>query len=95
MSVLSWSIVTPDGPAAGGECEFIVLPTERGELGVMPGHAALVARVVPGALRVTSAGSTGSWRVGEGLVEVRDDTVRILLPAAPPVFGPDHQTVVR
>jgi len=60
----SWSVSTPDGVVASGECEFLVVPTTGGELGVLADHAALVACVAPGELRVTTA--TGARTIGVG-----------------------------
>ena len=82
--VVRWSVSTPEGTVAHGEAEFLVVPTVGGELGVMVEHAALVALVADGELRVTSGGVVKSVPVGPGLVEVRDNTVRLLLSAAPP-----------
>jgi F-type H+-transporting ATPase subunit epsilon len=78
----TFSIATPDGPVAGGPCEFIVVPTAAGEVGVMADHAALVACVVPGELRVTVDGVVRGFRVGGGLVDVRDNTVKLLVSTA-------------
>ena len=80
----SWSVSTPDGVAASGECEFLVVPTTGGELGVLADHAALVACVVPGELRVTAPGAAGARTVGvgPGVVDVRDNVVRLLLSRA-------------
>jgi F-type H+-transporting ATPase subunit epsilon len=82
--VVRWSVSTPEGTVAHGEAEFLVVPTVAGELGVMADHAALVALVASGELRVTSGGVVKSVPVGPGLVEVRDNTVRLLLSRAPP-----------
>jgi F-type H+-transporting ATPase subunit epsilon len=81
---LSWSVATPDGPVASGQAAFLVVPTTGGELGVMAGHAALVACVAPGALRVTEGEQARSIGVGGGIVEVRENTVRIMVESAPP-----------
>jgi len=99
----AWSVVTPEGTVASGECTFLVVPTAGGELGVLADHAALVARVVPGDLRVTdsaspkadsaSGGATGNAEsasggdvrtvtVGGGVVDVRDNRVRLLVTNA-------------
>ncbi len=94
----SWSVSTPDGVAASGECEFLVVPTTGGELGVLANHAALVACVAPGVLRVTaptySADSAPTYSadsaptgalsvgVGPGVVDVRDNVVRLLVSRA-------------
>ena len=55
------------------------MPTTGGELGVLAGHAALVAGVLPGDLRVTAADKVTTVRVGAGVVEVRDNAVRVLV----------------
>jgi F-type H+-transporting ATPase subunit epsilon len=83
MSAFQWSVSTPDGPVASGTCEFMVVPTTRGELGVLAGHAALVACVAAGDLRVTTAGTVTSIPVGPGVIEVRENTVHLLLGSAP------------
>ncbi len=78
----SWSVSTPEGIAASGRCEFLVVPTPEGEMGVLAGHAALVGGVVPGDLRATTAGETERVSVGGGVVEVRDNQVRLLVTRA-------------
>jgi F0F1-type ATP synthase epsilon subunit len=110
----SWSISTPDGVMASGECDFLVVPTTGGELGVLADHAALVACVAPGVLRVTAptypadsaptypadsaptypADSAPTYPadsatqgvrtigVGPGVVDVRDNVVRLLVSRA-------------
>ena len=75
----SWAVVTPDGTAASGTCEFLVVPTTRGELGVLAGHAPLVASVAAGMLRVTSGGKETLIPVGGGIVEVLDNTARLMV----------------
>jgi F-type H+-transporting ATPase subunit epsilon len=86
----SYRVSTPDGTIASGECEFLVVPTTGGELGVLADHAALVACVAPGELRVTastySADSAAQGvrviRVGSGIVDVRDNVVSLLVSRA-------------
>ena len=82
----AWTVETPEGTAASGTCELLVVPTASGELGVLADHAALVACVVPGDLRIRGGGSETSVRVGAGVVDVRDNRVRLLVSsaAAPP-----------
>jgi F-type H+-transporting ATPase subunit epsilon len=78
----SWTVATPDGPVASGECEFLVVPTTGGELGVMADHAALVACVAPGELRVSAADGARTISVEGGIVDVRDNTVLLLVARA-------------
>jgi len=85
-AAFSWSVATPEGTVGSGECEFLVVPTAAGELGILAEHAALIARVVPGDLRVTARASGGAAEqrvsVGTGVVEVRDNHVRVLVTRA-------------
>ena len=80
-----WSVSTPDAHVASGECDFIVIPTLTGEVGIMAGHAALVARVAPGEVRVTNAGAPAMVvPVGAGLLDMRDNVVTLLVEQASP-----------
>jgi F-type H+-transporting ATPase subunit epsilon len=80
----SYRVSTPDGTMASGECQFLVVPTTGGELGVLADHAALVACVAPGELRVTAADSAAVRviSVGSGVVDVRDNVVSLLVSRA-------------
>jgi F-type H+-transporting ATPase subunit epsilon len=85
----SYRVSTPDGTMASGECEFLVVPTTGGELGVLADHAALVACVAPGELRVTAPQGVRVIAVGSGIVDVRDNVVSLLVSrAAPAVSAP-------
>jgi F-type H+-transporting ATPase subunit epsilon len=81
-AAFSWSVATPEGTVASGECEFLVVPTAGGELGVLADHTALVASVVPGDLRVTAGETVRTVSVGAGVVDVRDNRVRLLVSKA-------------
>jgi F-type H+-transporting ATPase subunit epsilon len=88
-ATFSWSVATPEGIIASGECDFLVVPTAGGELGVLADHAALAASVAPGDLRVTESASGGATAgtertvsVGAGVVDVRDNRVRLLVTRA-------------
>ena len=94
----TWSVSTPGGVAASGQCEFLVVPTTGGELGVLADHAALVASVAPGERRVTASDSASAGvraiSVGPGVVDVRDNVVRLLVSRAekPPRAGAGTST---
>ena len=81
-ATFEWAVMTPEGTAASGTCEFLVVPTAGGELGVLADHAALVACVLPGELRVTAGGAQTAVSVGAGVVDVRDNRVRLLVASA-------------
>jgi len=75
-------VATPDGTVTRGDCDFLVVPTTRGEMGVLAEHAPVVAGVATGELRVHSGGSQTRVRLGPGLVEVLDNSVRLFVTHA-------------
>jgi len=84
-ATFTWSVSTPDGAVASGTCVFLVVPTSRGELGIMASHAALASDVAPGQMRVTAAdeaGTVSTISVGAGVVEVRDNAARVMVTRA-------------
>ena len=84
-----YAVQTPDGTVAQGECDFVVVPTTRGEMGVLADHAPVVASVAAGELRVVHGQREIPVRIGTGLVEVLDNVVRLFVgeAAAPPAEG--------
>ena len=82
QAAFTFVVSTPDGIIAQGNCDFVVVPTTRGEMGVLTDHAPVVASVAPGELRVVASGRETKVRVGRGLVEVLDNAVRLFVASA-------------
>jgi F-type H+-transporting ATPase subunit epsilon len=86
MSVpFSYAILTPDGVFRSGECEFLVLPTPNGEMGVLANHTSLVGAVKAGQLRITREGAVEKIAVTAGVVEIRENKVSVMVEKASPV----------
>ncbi len=77
-----FAVRTPHGVVAAGACDFLVIPTARGEMGVLTGHAPVVSEVVAGEIRVSAAGGGTRIRVGPGLVEVLGNVVTLFVAEA-------------
>ena len=45
-------VVSSEKSLFSGEAALVVAPGESGELGVLPGHAPLLTRIKPGALKI-------------------------------------------
>jgi F-type H+-transporting ATPase subunit epsilon len=58
------------------------VPAANGYVGILPGHAALLAELGSGALTYTTAGQRRSLTVSGGWLEVADDHVRVLADRA-------------
>jgi F-type H+-transporting ATPase subunit epsilon len=48
-------VVSAEEEIFSGEAEFVALPGESGELGILPGHTPLITRIRPGAVRIKIA----------------------------------------
>ncbi len=83
-AAFSVDIVTPDRQVASiTGAVSLVVPAEEGYLGVMVGHAPLLARLVPGQVTVKLAsGAEESFAVSGGFVEVGAEHVTILADTA-------------
>ena len=77
-------VVSAEESIYSGEAEFVVLPGENGELGILPRHTPLITRIKPGAVRIERA-DTGEEEfvfVAGGILEVQPGTVTVLADTA-------------
>ncbi len=82
MKTIKVNIVTPDGPVVETEANMIIAVTESGEIGILPGHIAMVAPLQIGGLRLQKDDSTEHIAVHGGFIEVRPDVVTVLAQSA-------------
>jgi F-type H+-transporting ATPase subunit epsilon len=76
-------VVSAEESIFSGLAEFVVLPGEAGELGIMPGHMPLMTRIKPGAVRIkTQAGVEELVFVAGGMLEVQPNLVTVLADTA-------------
>jgi F-type H+-transporting ATPase subunit epsilon len=82
--LLALKVLTPEGSVLEGDVFEVTLPGSEGELGVLPAHAALLTKIVPGALAYRAPEGEGVIVLGRGVAEVRDDRVIVLVERAVP-----------
>lgn len=77
-------VVSAEESIFSGLAEFVVLPGEAGELGILPGHMPLMTRIKPGAVRVRAQNATEEELifVAGGLLEVQPGLVTVLADTA-------------
>jgi F-type H+-transporting ATPase subunit epsilon len=75
-------IVTPERAVLDETVEFVALPMYDGELGVLPGRAALIGRLGYGELRTSRGRDTHRFYVDGGFAQVRGNAVTVLTPRA-------------
>jgi F-type H+-transporting ATPase subunit epsilon len=76
-------VVSAEELIFSGLAEFVVLPGEAGELGILPGHMPLMTRIKPGAVRVKLPDDKEELIfVAGGLLEVQPGLVTVLADTA-------------
>jgi F-type H+-transporting ATPase subunit epsilon len=83
-------VVTPERAVLDEPVDFVALPLYDGELGVLPGRAALIGRLGYGELRIRHGESTRRYFVDGGFAQVRGNVVTVLTPRA--IRGEDINT---
>lgn len=85
MSELQVIVVTPEDTKLDQSCEFVAVPLIDGEAGILPGHAPMIGRLGPGALRVRSGGKDQTFYVDGGFVQVDSDIISVLTNNSVPI----------
>lgn len=82
MSQLQLKIVTPEKMVLDEAVDMVTLPSSEGELGILPHHANLMARIIPGELRIKKGGKTDTLAVGGGFLQMANNTLTIMTDLA-------------
>lgn len=75
-------VVTPDKLAFKGDADKISLPTDNGQITILPKHISLVSTIKHGKLSIVSGGEEISMLVYGGFVEVKNNRVRVMTEIA-------------
>lgn len=83
VSTLHVDVVSAEKEVFSGDAQFVALPGESGELGILPGHTPLITRIKPGAVRIQmSDGTEELVFVAGGVLEVQPNHVTVLADTA-------------
>lgn len=82
MSTIQFDLVTPERTVISRPVEMVVAKTTVGEIGILPGHAPLVATLGIDILRFKEAEETREVAVHGGFLEVTPERVVVLAEAA-------------
>ena len=91
MAGLNLILVTHAEKLLEVECSDVGLPGRKGDMGILPGHTALISTLRPGELSYQPAdgGARRFVAVAPGFCEVADDTVTVLTETAEPAENID------
>jgi F-type H+-transporting ATPase subunit epsilon len=79
---LNLEIVTPEKHLFSGAVESVTVPSKTGYMGILPGHAPLLAELGIGEISFTSGGQTEYLFCSWGFLEVLPDRVVLLAQMA-------------
>ncbi len=83
MSTIKVNIVSAEKELYSGEASLLVVPGEKGELGIKPRHTPLLTRLKPGVVRINLQGQEpDEIFVSGGYMEVQPHEVSILADTA-------------
>lgn len=77
-------IVAPEGQVLQEEVEFLLLPGEAGEIGVLAKHSLLIAGLNTGVLQYTLDGNKKRVAISGGFAEIADNKATVLADTAEP-----------
>ncbi|MBA2492965.1 MAG: F0F1 ATP synthase subunit epsilon [Gammaproteobacteria bacterium] len=83
MATMQVDIVSAEAEIFSGEAEMVIAPSELGAVGIMPGHAQLLARLRPGEVQLRTSGQDDQFfYVSGGILEVQPHVVTVLSDTA-------------
>ena len=80
--MLKLEVVTPERKVIDETVDSVTIPTQSGEIGILPAHAPLISQLKSGILSYTKGATTERMMVSGGFVEVGNDRVSILADVA-------------
>ena len=80
--MLNVSIISPEAVLYEGTTDSVVAPAHDGEVGILTGHAPMMALLGKGVLRIGAESGGQRFNVDGGFLQVVDNTVRVVTERA-------------
>lgn len=77
--MIKFKLATPERVLLDTEVESLTLPTQMGEITILPNHIPLVANLLPGEIRYKHQGKQDFFAVSGGVVEVKKNHEVVIL----------------
>ena len=82
MSQLHLKIVTPEKLIFDQEVSQVNVSTEEGQIGILPNHTNLMAKLEPGELVIKKGGKVDTLAVGDGFLQISNNQLTIMTDLA-------------
>ena len=93
MSQLHLKIITPEKLLVDEEVNQVNVSTRQGQLGILPHHTSLMAKLEPGELIIKKGGKVESLAIGGGFVQVASNTLTVMTDLATYASDIDERAV--
>ncbi len=93
MSQLHLKIVTPEKLLFDEEVSQVNVSTALGQLGILPNHSNLMAKLEPGELIIKKGGKVDSLAIGDGFLQVANNTLTVMTDLAAYASDIDERAV--
>lgn len=93
MSQLHLKIVTPEKLILDEEVSQVNVSTEQGQIGILPNHTNLMAKLEPGELVIKKGGKEDRLAVGDGFLQVSRNELTIMTDLATHAEDIDEKAV--
>ncbi len=93
MSQLHLKIVTPEKLIFDEQVSQVNISTEQGEIGILPNHANLMAKLKPGELVIRNNGKVESMAIGDGFLQMSNNVLSIMTDLATSAQDIDERAV--
>ena len=80
--MLKVSVISPEQTLYEGEASSVVAPAYDGQVGILTGHAPMMALLGQGTLRLSGSAGELRFAVEGGFLQVADDLVRVVTERA-------------
>lgn len=83
QKLMSLDIVSAESNVYSSEVSFVAVTGAQGELGIYPGHTALITQIKPGQVQaVLPTGEDALFFISGGVIEIQPDAITILADTA-------------
>lgn len=93
MAELHLKIVTPEKLIFDEEVSQVNVSTEQGEIGILPNHANLMAKLEPGELVIKKGGKVDSMAIGDGFLQISNNVLTVMTDLATYTADIDERAV--
>ncbi|MFH1193463.1 MAG: ATP synthase F1 subunit epsilon [bacterium] len=92
---MNLKVTTPEGIIYENEVDSVTIPTQMGEITVLPNHIPLVSALAPGEIILKKSGKEEYLSVSTGFLEVNKNSITILADTAETVASLVEEEILK